>query len=402
MMIFPVIVLVVVFLLIIVRKIGKFRLDIWHIMLAGAATVLLTGYISPIQALRSINLDVMLFLFGMFVVGQAMEDSGLLQTLAFRLFSRARTAKALLALIISFTAILSAVLMNDTIAIIGTPVMLMLARQNRISHVKLLLALAFSVTIGSVLSPIGNPQNLLIAIHSGIPNPFLTFLRYLLLPTILNLAVLYFFLAYGMKNSRVRCETPKVIHPKLYKVTALSLALIMLLIALKVALVFLAIDLRLTYIALAGAAPILIYRVIGRNFHITRRIDWKTLVFFAAMFVLMESVWLSGFFQGLMQGHDITGKPAIFSIGILMSQFISNVPLVALYLPMLGSVPDRILVSLAAASTIAGNIFILGAASNVIILQKAEKEKKTFSAWEFSKIGIPLTLISAAIYYLLL
>jgi Na+/H+ antiporter NhaD/arsenite permease-like protein len=399
---FPVIVLGLVFLMIIVRKIGRWRLEIWHIMLGGALLVLIARSIAPIEALKAINLDVMLFLFGMFVVGQATEDSGLLSALAFRLFGRAKSSKGLLALIILFCAMLSAVLMNDTIAIIGTPVMLMLSRQNNISHTKLLLALAFSVTIGSILSPIGNPQNLLIALHSGMANPFLTFLRYLLLPTIVNLAFLYLFITWDIKERKVTCEAPKIIHPKLYKVTSISLALILLLIILKIALVFFGIDFRLTYIALAGAAPILIYRIIGRNFHITRRIDWSTLIFFAAMFVLMESVWMTGYFQGLIGGHDITGKPAIFVIGIVISQFISNVPLVALYMPLLAGAPESALVALAAASTIAGNLFILGAASNVIILQKAEKEGKTFSAWEFSRIGIPLTIINAIIYYLLI
>ncbi|PKP58821.1 MAG: hypothetical protein CVT88_06670 [Candidatus Altiarchaeales archaeon HGW-Altiarchaeales-1] len=55
--------------------------------------------------------------------------------------------------------------MNDTIAIIGTPIMLMLASRSKISPKLLLLTLAFAITIGSVASPIGNPQNLLIALN---------------------------------------------------------------------------------------------------------------------------------------------------------------------------------------------------------------------------------------------
>jgi Na+/H+ antiporter NhaD/arsenite permease-like protein len=74
----PFIALGVVFFLIVVRQVGRLRLQIWQIMLGGAATVLLTGSIAPAGALRSINPDVMLFLFGMFVVGQALEDSGYL------------------------------------------------------------------------------------------------------------------------------------------------------------------------------------------------------------------------------------------------------------------------------------------------------------------------------------
>jgi Na+/H+ antiporter NhaD/arsenite permease-like protein len=64
-----IIVLIAVFVLIAMRHVGNLRFQIWQIMLFGAIAVLLTGQISPMDALKSINIDVMLFLFGMFVVG---------------------------------------------------------------------------------------------------------------------------------------------------------------------------------------------------------------------------------------------------------------------------------------------------------------------------------------------
>jgi Na+/H+ antiporter NhaD/arsenite permease-like protein len=88
-----------------------------------------------------------------------------------RLLSRIRGADALLIAVIFAAAIGSAFLMNDTLAVIGTPIVLALARDHRLPPVLLLLALAFGVTIGSVMSPIGNPQNLLIALHGGIQTP---------------------------------------------------------------------------------------------------------------------------------------------------------------------------------------------------------------------------------------
>lgn len=70
------IVLSLVFIFIAVRRIGHIRLQIWQVMLMGALAVLVAREIRPETALRAINIDVMLFLFGMFVVGQAMEESG--------------------------------------------------------------------------------------------------------------------------------------------------------------------------------------------------------------------------------------------------------------------------------------------------------------------------------------
>lgn len=95
----------------------------------------------------------------------------------------------------------------------------------------------------------------------------------------------------------------------------------------------------------------------------------------------------------------------ILGVSVALSQFISNVPLVALYLPMLIHAGSSIkeMIALAAGSTIAGNLFILGAASNVIIIQNAEKRhQETLTFLEFAKVGIPLTIINLLIYWLFL
>src|SRR3972149_5120253 len=189
-----IITLACVFVLIAVRRVGNIRFQIWQIMLLGALVVLVTGEISPLNALKAINADVMLFLFAVFTIGQAMEESGYLAHLAGRFFGKASTLNSLVLLILFGMGLLSALLLNDTLAIIGTPVVLALASRTNIQPRVLLLSLAFAVTIGSVMSPIGNPQNLLIAIHGGITNPFITFFRILLIPTLINLFLAYLLL----------------------------------------------------------------------------------------------------------------------------------------------------------------------------------------------------------------
>jgi Na+/H+ antiporter NhaD/arsenite permease-like protein len=133
---------------------------------------------------------------------------------------------------------------------------------------------------------------------------------------------------------------------------------------------------------------------------VLKSIDWCTLVFFAAMFVLMAAVWETGFFQSLAGTAGVTSVPTILATSIILSQFISNVPFVALFTPLIlqaGGGTTR-LMALAAGSTIAGNVTILGAASNVIIIQQAESRGETLTFMEFMKIGVPLTLIQVGIY----
>jgi Na+/H+ antiporter NhaD/arsenite permease-like protein len=404
-----IIVLLVVFVLIAVRQIGRFRLQIWQAMLLGALAVLLTGQISPAKALQAINMDVILFLFGMFVVGQALEESGYLSHLSSKLFGRAKTVDSLLLLILFGAGLLSAFLMNDTLAIIGTPVMLQIARKTGIRPKLLLLSLAFSVTIGSVMSPIGNPQNLLVAINGNIPNPFITFLRYLAVPSLISLFLAYlilkFFYRGHLKNEPLNYSADPITDPALARLSKVSLIIIVILALAKIitSLLGLGIDFRLTYIALAAALPIILLS--PRRLGIVRRIDWSTLIFFAAMFVLMESVWDSGYFQNVIADLHLNLRSVgiIMALSVVLSQLISNVPLVALYLPVLSHLgaATKEMMALAAGSTIAGNFSILGAASNVIIIQNAEKKAgETLTFQEFVKIGIPLTAVNTLVYWL--
>src|SRR3990167_460265 len=128
-MIIPIATLILVFVFIAVRQVGKFRLQMWQAMLLGAAIVLLTGQIHIMNALKAINIDVMLFLFGMFVIGEALERSGYLFHLSYKFFRRANSSDVVVLFILFGIGIASAFLMNDTLAIIGTPLMLILAKR---------------------------------------------------------------------------------------------------------------------------------------------------------------------------------------------------------------------------------------------------------------------------------
>ena len=158
----------------------------------------------------------------------------------------------------------------------------------------------------------------------------------------------------------------------------------------------------LSWIAIISASPVLLSK---KRVEILKNIDWSTLVFFVSMFVLMQSVWISGTCQELLArlSPELGSVSMILALSIGLSQLISNVPFVALYLPAMGStVSQGQLMALAAGSTIAGNLLILGAASNVIIIQNAEKEGKTISFVEFSRIGILITILDAIIYFIFL
>ncbi|MFN4217339.1 MAG: anion transporter [Brevinematales bacterium] len=401
-----------VFVMMIVRRIGHFRLELWQIMGIGALLVLVTGQISPVEALRAINWEVILFLATMFLIGAAMEESGYLSHLTYEVFKRARTTDGLVLTILFVMGIGSAFLMNDTLAIVGTPVVLHLAKKHHLRPSFLLLTLAFAVTIGSVMSPLGNPQNFLIASEGKIAFSVGTFFYFLAIPTMINLGIAYLLLRVfywrEFRREQVLKHSQEPIHDhQMARLSRFSLWVLLGGVVVKILLSFAfhGPDIPLLAITTVASLPPLLFG--KKRFLLVKRLDWYTLLFFVSMFILMRSVWNTGYFQEWLNHLPFspTSWEAIAVVSVLGSQILSNVPLVALYLPMLllrGAGMKELMI-LAAGSTIAGNLTILGAASNVIILQNAEKRAKvTVSFWEFVKVGLPLTVLNLGIYALFL
>jgi Na+/H+ antiporter NhaD/arsenite permease-like protein len=381
-------------------------------MLAGAVAALVSGGISICDAFYAVQPEVMFFLFGMFIVGEAVSASGYVWRVSAYIRKVAKTTDRLLILLIGVIAVASAVLMNDTVAIIGTPLVLSLALRYNIPPVAILLTLCFSLTTGSVPSPIGNPQNLLIVSYLNPENPFLLFFSGLIVPTLISLLFIFIIMRGRFKDSFPRnlsdeafyslSASPQEPDQRLIFATRLSLFILVCMIVLH------SIGPRfcewasfpLGYIALVAALPILV--IARQRVSILSAIDWRTLIFFAAMFVLMQSVYNSGWFQASVPFSSITSVPLIFAAGIILSQFISNVPFIALFQPAIlaSGITTSGILSLAAGSTIAGNLTILGAASNVIVIQQAEKYGIQISFLDFLYVGLPLTIIQGVVFAL--
>lgn len=395
-------ILAVVFLLIVVRQEGRVRLPIWAVMTAGAVLALVTGSITPAAAVAAVNVEVIVFLFGMFVLGAAMERSGLLHTASVAMFAKASTRRQVMFWFIFLMAGASAFLMNDTVAIIGTPVALYCARTFGIPVTRMLVAFAAAVTFGSVMTPIGNPQVLLIALSGCVPNAFGSFFVYLCVPALGSLYILYRMMIWRLPNGGAALppadssRSPE--DPALERLTKASLVLVFAVIFLRIILSFTGYELPLVAIAVAAALPLVVLS--RRRLELLRGVDWSTLLFFVSMFVLMAAVWNMGVIQGMLPQSFTTSMPVLFGVSILVPQLVSNVPYVALVLPVLEAAAAslHLYLALAAGSTISGTLTILGAASSVIIIQNAEKHGETMTFWQYFRTGVPLTLAASAVF----
>src|SRR5262245_63186469 len=121
-------------------------------MLTGAVSVLLLGPISLQEAYQAVNLDVIFFLLGMFSLVAAMDISGLLEYATIRMLGFAKSPQRAFAIVLFGMSALSALLVNDTLALVATPIMLGLAKQMKVRPSVLLITLSVGVTICSTLS----------------------------------------------------------------------------------------------------------------------------------------------------------------------------------------------------------------------------------------------------------
>ena len=391
-------ILAVVFLLIMVRRVGKFRLPIWGIMTAGALAALLFQTISIPSAISAVQLDVIAFLFGMFVFGAALDKSGLLHSVVLRGFTKAKNKRQVMLIFMITTAAAAALFMNDTVAVIGAPLAMFCAAKFGIPVVRMLLALCFAVTFGSAATPIGNPQNLLIAL-SGVPDAFVTFAIYLVVPSALCLFISYKFLARGISSEAVVMDkSDDVFDDRLSSICKISFVLILLAVAARIVGSFFGYEVSFIWIAAAGALPLLLFS--SKRLELLKSVDYRTLIFFVSMFILMEAVWESGVLQVLLPESLTVSIPVMVTAGAVVSQFVSNVPFVLMVLPLLETAAASVPLYMAASAgcTAAGALTILGAASTIIIIQRAEKEGESLSFLTFLKSGIPITLAAVVIY----
>jgi Na+/H+ antiporter NhaD/arsenite permease-like protein len=453
---------VIVYILIIFGRKGKFVIPIWTSMIIGAAFMVCFQIISIDSAFKSINLDVIGFLFGMFSIVSALDISGVLKKVAIKMLSLTNGNPDLMLMVfVVGMGLLSAFLVNDTIAVLGVPLILHITRQTGIRPQVFLIALSFGITIGSAMTPIGNPQNLLIAIQSGISFPFLTFIKVLSIPTLINLIVTFFILkiyfkrdlevgSRGLSNNHLdrkynitseltyskassalnndNDDNSVIVNPLLAKISIIILLLTITGFIISEVLQFI-FHLNsnfspLSIIALLGATAL--YALCKERRTIFASVDYSVIIFFVAMFIFTSGLWSSGIISQLISyfptpdRNDTFQSNAIISlISITLSQILSNVPFVALYNHVMisngfaSSISDNVgennlskenttsqWVMLAASSTIAGNLTILAAASNIIVIESAEtRGLKAFSFIEFFKIGAILTLVNIMIFY---
>jgi len=365
----------------------------------GTAMMVFFGVMTPEEVYHAINYDTLVLLLGMSLISAYLQLGGFFDWLADAILRIARTPTRLLLYLVIVSGVLSALLVNDTICFMLTPVIIAVVVRGGLPLVPYLLALAMSANLGSVATLVGNPQNMIIGQMSGIK--FARFCVSMVPVAVLGLAIEFVVLAIGFRGILRKAQI-KVPPDREYqwdrRLVFLALAVLVLVFT-----GFMA-GLNLAWTALIGGSIVMLF---GRRHthHVLTLVDWHLLVLFAGLFAIVGGVNSTGAISQAFDfirpifGHD-ERVPAInltwFSM--LGSNIFSNVPFVLVagqWVPNLAN-PELMWKVMAMATTFAGNLTILGSVANIIVVESARGHVEV-GFWDYAKFGIPVTILTTVV-----
>ncbi len=369
------------------------RMNRATIAFVGAVLLILIRAISTEQAYLAIDFNTIVLLFSIMILNVNFRLCGFFYLISKYIIKLARTPKQLLGLFISASGILSALFLNDTIVLVFTPIILEITTILKRNPVPYLIALATSANAGSVATIIGNPQNILIGTASKIS--FLKFGVYLTPVAFIGLICIWLGLIILYKSEFQSCTFKKITLPRvriyrplLWKsVIAAAVMLLALIIGVPTAL------------AAMGAASILLVTRRLKSERVFSEIDWSLLVFFSGLFIVTRTIETIGLSTRLIDIFKINSGSEIVDLTILStiaSNLISNVPAVLLLKTMIHAYSNTQIawLTMAMATTFAGNLTLLGSVANLIVAESAKKRGVMLYFKEYLKAGIPITIVT--------
>jgi len=391
----------VTYFIIVIQKIPRLHLSRAAGALVGAVAMGIFGVLTLPEIYAAIDLDTIIFLLGMMLLIGYLETAGFFAVVERLVLSRANSGTTLLALVVASSGLLASIFMNDTICLMLTPVLLRIATRLRVSPVPYLLAMVTASNIGSVMTLVGNPQNMLIGIRSKIPFPdFLSALWPVALGGLLiDFAVIWWVYRTSLqwRASRPdRSDRPDRADPAQAAAVRTPLVLSLLVMAVFLGLLMAGYPPQAVAIAL-GALVILLES--HRPSRLLQQVDWTLLVLFAGLFVVMHGVERAGMVDRIIHLTGGSSVAALTVASVLVSNLVSNVPAVLLLSPVVtaaGATTQHWL-TLAMSSTLAGNLTVIGSAANLIVFEMARRSGVTIGVMDYLKIGVPITLVTLAI-----
>lgn len=372
------------------------RLDRAGAALLGASLMVGLGVLPLDEAYRAIDFDTITLLLGMMIVVANLRLSGFFRLASNFVVARAKTPLALLAAIVLVTGAFSAFLVNDAICLVMTPLTLELTRRLKRDPLPYLLAVPMASNVGSVATITGNPQNMIIGGLSHIPyGAFAAALwpvaAFGLLATFALVAL--FYRGEFLTRERLPVAVPAPARARgflVVKSVLVTLAMMALFFA----------GQPVAKVAIVGGALLLVTRHVKAE-KVYREIDWPLLLMFVGLFIVvegLETTVLTPEAVASVGRFDLANAGVLAVVSAVLSNLVSNVPAVLALKPFLAGAadPQHAWLVVAMASTLAGNLTLIGSVANLIVAERARAAGVSIGFWAYFRIGAPLTLVTIA------
>jgi Na+/H+ antiporter NhaD/arsenite permease-like protein len=400
--------------------------------LAGVSIIFLISYIggainpdffifSYERGLSYIDWEVVFLVMGMMIIIAIVEGTGIFQWLAFQAYRLSRGRIWLLVLILMLiTAVASALLDNFTTMLLMTPISLQIGLALGINPLALIIPQVLASNVGGISTLVGTPTNILIGAYAGIG--FTDFLVNQTVGVVLALVVMAgFVLLYYRKEYR---QHGGGISPKLYEKleqnariedpeglwksgVVFALVLIGFVLGERI-------HLPLAVTAIAGATLLLVWLKPDVQ-HMIKAVDWTTLVFFMALFMIVGAIQEVGLISLAAEGMSrLIGENLVLGIFVIVfgvgtiSTVIANIPLTAAMLPIVrfltlsipGAQNQVLYYALSMGAAMGGNGTLIGGEANLVTAGITEQANTPITFKEFLKVGLPVTYLTLVIGFL--
>lgn len=373
--------------------------------LLGAVAMVLCGALTPQEAYADalLNHDTLVLLLGTMLISAHLEEGGFFTAVATLMDRHATHPRTLLRGTAVVGGLLSALLVNDTVCVLLSPLLLRVVAQRKLPALPYVMALGCGANVGCALTLVGNPQNMLIAAQSHIP--FTAFLLWMALPVGAALLCLVLLLEWLFKDQlrmpaleRGTGPLPPW-RPMVPGLLGLGLAVAG----------FLG-GFNMAWSALAGASLALLWRRQDPQ-DVFQKVDFQLLMFFGCLFIVVGALRVAGLtgvflaeVRPVLGGGGAGPATLLAVVSVVGSQVFSNVPFVQVMGPVLEGLPDARLsfLVLSLASTLAGNLTPVGSVANVIVLEHARRHGQEVGFGAFVKRGVPITLVTLVVSMALL
>jgi Na+/H+ antiporter NhaD/arsenite permease-like protein len=369
------------------------KLNRTGIALLGAIGMLMFGGITTAQAVAFISWPTMFLLFGFFVISAQLRLSGFYEKIAESISSRVGHPARLLLILMAVTGGLSAFLNHDIVCLILAPIVGAALLRHQLNPVPFLIALAISSNIGAAATLIGNPQNMMIG--QLVPLAFGHYILWSSVPVLFAMGSA-FGIIWIMSSKSIRTAVPPPASPGGPEVPFNRRHTIKGLVVLGIVVGMLFSPVPKEVIALAAAA----IHLASPKFHtdeLLKHVDWPILILFMGLFVVTGAFQSTGYGEQVVQslaqhGFHLEVPHNLVLATTALTTLIGNAPAVMLLLKVLHLSTPIPAYILALANSFGGNLFIVGSVANMIVVQQARSMGIKISLWEFSRLGIPVTL----------